>query len=71
VKISKGNYLNNQGSLLGSIAQIVGRLVVTWLYVSTDIAPTQMANVLIAWSLADANRYLYYLKKTPLTLWLR
>lgn len=71
VKISKGIYLNNLGSLLGSIAQIVGRLVVTWLYVSTDIAPTQMANVLIAWSLADANRYLYYLKKTPLTLWLR
>ena len=64
LKISSGN-------ILGSLAHILGRLLVAEIYMSTDIAPVPIANVLIAWSLADTNRYLYYIVKNPLTTWLR
>lgn len=61
----------SKGSILGAIAQIAGRLLVTLVYMSPEIAPVSIANVLIAWSLAETNRYLYYLFKNPLTTWLR
>lgn len=61
----------SKGSIVGASAQIAGRLLVALLYMSPAIAPVPIANVLIAWSLADTNRYLYYLFKNPLTTWLR
>lgn len=61
----------SRGSIWGSIAQIAGRLLVALVYMSTNIAPIPIANVLIAWSIADLNRYLYYLFKSPITTWLR
>lgn len=61
----------SKGSIIGTLAQLAGRLLVVLVYISTDIAPVPIANVLIAWSIADLNRYLYYLVKSPITTWLR
>jgi very-long-chain (3R)-3-hydroxyacyl-CoA dehydratase len=59
----------SKGSIVSSIAQISGRLLVALVYMSTNISPIPIANVLIAWSLAETNRYLYY--KNSITTWLR
>lgn len=61
----------SKGSILGAAAQIAGRLLVALVYMSPEIAPVPIVNVLVAWSLADTNRYLYYLFKNPMTTWLR
>jgi very-long-chain (3R)-3-hydroxyacyl-CoA dehydratase len=61
----------SKGSLLGSLAQVSGRLVVTYVYVEQETDRLYFAIIIIMWSIADANRYLYYLFKTPITTFLR
>jgi hypothetical protein len=34
-------------------------------------SPLRVVAVLIPWSLAEVNRYVYYLSKIPITTWLR
>lgn len=61
----------SKGNILSSVSQIAGRLLVAWVYTSTKIAPLPIANMLIAWSLAETNRYLYYEFKNNLTEFFR
>lgn len=62
----------SKGSIVGAFFQILGRLVVALIFVEPDSDRLRFAVIIIAWSLADVNRYLYYLfKKNPLTGFLR
>lgn len=61
----------SKGSLLGAIAQITGRLIVTWGFVSADTNRISFFLMVIMWSIADSNRYMYYLFKSDLTAGLR
>ena len=61
----------NHGSLAGTLAQQVGRMVVVHYFMSIESSPMKVAAVLIPWSLAEVNRYTYYLSKNNLTTWLR
>ncbi len=60
------------GSLLGSFAQIFGRLLVTWYFVEYESHSLKFAVMVILWSFADIIRYLYYLlKNVAIVGWLR
>ena len=51
----------SKGSILGAFFQILGRLIVAWGFVEPTSNHLKFATVVIVWSLADCNRYLYYL----------
>lgn len=53
----------SKGSLLGSIAQVTGRLVVTWIFIEDQTYPPSFAMLVVMWSIADMIRYSYYLNK--------
>jgi len=62
----------SKGSVVGAFFQILGRLVVAWVFIEPETSQLKFAWVAIIWALADANRYLYYLfKNHPLTSALR
>jgi very-long-chain (3R)-3-hydroxyacyl-CoA dehydratase len=62
----------SKGSLLGAIAQILARNLVSLYFISRETTPLLFAMVTIIWATADINRYLYYLfKSSPLTGFLR
>ena len=57
----------SKGSLLGSIAQITGRLVVAWGFLESGTYQKSFFLMAIMWAIADSNRYLYYLYKNSFT----
>lgn len=62
----------SKGSLIGSIFQILGRNIVTLIFINPDSDKLKFATVAILWSIAQVNRYLYYLfKDNRLTGFLR
>lgn len=62
----------SKGSIIGAIFQILGRLIVAWVFAEPTSNNLRFATVAIIWALADCNRYLYYLfKNHPLTAALR
>lgn len=61
----------SKGSILGSVAQITGRLVVAIYYLTPETNPHCFAMMAIIWSIADVNRYLYYVIKSSITTFLR
>jgi very-long-chain (3R)-3-hydroxyacyl-CoA dehydratase len=48
-------------NLFGSLLQVVGRLIVTWLIIDRHTSLNILVNVLIPWSFAEVIRFLYYL----------
>lgn len=52
-----------QGSLVGAFFQILGRNIVSLLFMSDETHHIKFALVAIIWSIADINRYLYYIFK--------
>lgn len=54
----------SKGSLLGSIFQITGRLIVALIFVETATNPVRFALMVLCWSIAEVTRYLYYLFKS-------
>jgi hypothetical protein len=62
----------SKGSVFGAFMQILGRNVVSLLFISAESDKLRFATVVIIWAMADINRYLYYLfKKNPITGFLR
>jgi very-long-chain (3R)-3-hydroxyacyl-CoA dehydratase len=62
----------SKGSVFGAFMQILGRNVVSLLFISAESDRLRFATVAIIWAMADVNRYLYYLfKKNPITGFLR
>ena len=61
----------SKGSLLGAIAQITGRLIVAWGFLSSDTDRISFFLMVFMWATADSNRYLYYVFKSELTAKLR
>ena len=61
----------SKGSLFGSFLQILGRNTVSAYFISTETNRIYFAIVVIIWAIADINRYIYYLFKTPITAFLR
>lgn len=51
----------SKGSLFAVFSQVFGRLYVAWMYLEPETDPRFFAIIAIAWSVADVNRYLYYL----------
>ena len=61
-----------KGNLLASFFQILGRNFVALFVIEYGTNQMVFAGVVIVWSIADANRYLYYLyKNNPITGFLR
>lgn len=54
----------SKGSILGSFFQILGRNIVTLIFMQSESHKLKFAIVLIIWSIAEVNRYLYYIFKT-------
>ena len=50
-----------KGSLLASLAQTAGRIAVAYIFMTPETDQKIFALTVIAWSVADVNRYLYYL----------
>lgn len=46
-------------------------MVVVYYFMEVSSSPFRVIGVLIPWSLAEVNRYSYYLFKNPITTWLR
>jgi hypothetical protein len=62
----------SKGSILGALMQILGRNVVTLAFITPQSDRLKYAMVVVIWSMADANRYLYYLfKNSSITGFLR
>lgn len=61
----------SKGSILGSLAQITGRLIVALYYLTPETEHLSFALMAIIWSIADVNRYLYYVAKNSITTFLR
>ena len=61
----------SKGSILGSIAQITGRLIVALYFLTPETDKLSFALMAIIWSIADINRYLYYITKNNITSFLR
>lgn len=62
----------SKGSIMASFFQILGRNVVTLFLMQPETNHLSFAGVLVIWSIADINRYLYYLfKNNALTAFLR
>ena len=61
-----------KGNVMASFFQIVGRNFVTLYVMENDTHRLYFAGTVIIWSIADANRYLYYLyKNSEITGFLR
>jgi very-long-chain (3R)-3-hydroxyacyl-CoA dehydratase len=56
----------SKGSIVGAFFQILGRNLVSLLIANPDSDQLRFATVVIIWSMADVNRYLYYLFKDNL-----
>ena len=61
----------SQGNIVAAFFQILGRMSVLWIYISEETDPLKFGIVVLMWSIADANRYLYYLFKHPILTVLR
>jgi very-long-chain (3R)-3-hydroxyacyl-CoA dehydratase len=62
----------SKGSLLGGFFQILGRNIVSLVFISEESDRLRFATVAIIWAMADINRYMYYLfKDNALTGFLR
>ena len=62
----------SKGSIVASFFQILGRGVVCFVFMEPDSDRLKFAAVAILWSIADVNRYLYYLfKDNAITSFLR
>ncbi len=62
----------SKGSVVGAFFQILGRNIVTLIFMSSESNRLKFAMVVIIWAMADVNRYLYYLfKSSPITGFLR
>jgi very-long-chain (3R)-3-hydroxyacyl-CoA dehydratase len=59
------------GSLFGSMAQVLARLIVTWCILDENTPFKTLAAVLIPWSISDIVRYSFYLSHNKLTGFLR
>lgn len=61
-----------KGSILPAFFQILGRNVVAWFLIEPETSRLAFAGVLVIWSIADMNRYLYYIfKDNAITAFLR
>jgi very-long-chain (3R)-3-hydroxyacyl-CoA dehydratase len=56
----------SKGSVVGAFFQILGRNILTLAFMSAETDRLRFATVVIIWSMADINRYLYYLFKDNL-----
>lgn len=56
----------SKGSIMGAFFQILGRNIVTLVFISPESHRLRFAAVVILWAMADVNRYLYYLFKNNL-----
>lgn len=54
----------SKGSLLGSIAQLTGRLVVVWVFLEPETHRFSLSIMIVMWAIADITRYSYYLLKS-------
>ena len=62
----------SKGSIVGAFFQILGRNIVTLIYMTNESDRLRFATVAIIWGMADINRYLYSLfKNNQLTGFLR
>jgi len=62
----------SKGSIVGAFFQILGRNIVSLIFMTSESDRLRFATVVIIWGMADINRYLYYLFKTnPLAGFLR
>lgn len=62
----------SKGSIVGAFFQILGRNIVTLVFISPESHRLRFAAVVIFWAIADVNRYLYYIfKNNMLTGFLR
>jgi hypothetical protein len=55
------------GSLPASIAQVIGRLAVTWYFLQTTTDICCFTHMATCWAIADLTKYLHYLFKNTLT----
>ena len=53
----------SKGSFLSSLAQIAGRMIVAYIFISKETERAYFFLMVLMWSFADANRYLYYIFK--------
>jgi very-long-chain (3R)-3-hydroxyacyl-CoA dehydratase len=53
----------SKGSIAGAFFQILGRNIVTLIFITAESHRIRFATVVIIWAIADINRYLYYLFK--------
>jgi len=61
-----------KGNLIAAFFQILGRNLVTLFVIEEDTGRLVYAFVVIVWSIAEVNRYLYYIyKDSPITGFLR
>ena len=61
----------SKGSIVGGFFQILGRNFVSLFMINNDTDKLFFAIVVVCWSMADINRYLYYLFKDKITGFLR
>ena len=62
----------SKGNAVAGFFQILGRNVVAWCLIEPQTSRLAFAGVLVIWSIADINRYLYYVfKGNSLAAWLR
>lgn len=61
----------SKGSLLGTFAQLLGRLVVAWYFVQPETNHFSFLLMITMWATADITRYLYYLLKSDAMTFLR
>lgn len=54
----------SKGSLIGTFCQCFARNFVVWYFITPETDVRLFVLVAIVWSLADVNRYLYYLFNT-------
>lgn len=57
--------------MLGSVAQITGRLVVAWVFIETETSRKWFAFMVTCWAIADITRYTYYLIKNDGMIFVR
>lgn len=53
----------SKGSLIGSIAQATGRLIVALYFLEPETQRSAIMHMLIMWAIADCTRYAYHLVK--------
>ena len=62
----------SKGTIVGGFFQILGRNIVALYFMTPEVDNLKLAWVMVIWSMAEVNRYLYYTFKTnPITGFLR